>query len=40
MEEKPKEGSCKLKKEMGCFPTVDGIVFECPDTDTCSESSK
>lgn len=42
--EKPKEefkiSECKLKKELGCFPTINGTVFECPDTDTCPESSK
>ncbi len=31
---------CKQKKDMGCFPSVSGIVLECPDIDTCPESSK
>lgn len=31
---------CKLKKERGCFPSVAGTVFECPDIYTCPESSK
>lgn len=41
VEEKTKEtDNCKLKKDSGCFPIVYGIQFECPDTDTCPESSK
>ena len=31
---------CKLKKERGCFYSITGISFECPDIDTCPESSK
>ena len=31
---------CKLKKQSGCFPSVSGVIFECPDIDTCPESSK
>ena len=31
---------CRLKEKEGCFPTVGGIVFECPDIDTCPESAK
>ena len=38
--EETEEQGCKLKKDKGCFPSVAGVVFECPDIYTCPESSK